>query len=264
MSDFLAMRRRKGQRPGGLPEVAVGEDNGLRSMYLGSDTLQSQMRISDPAELVLAYTRAMAGCLLLQASPRRILHVGLGGGSLPRFFHARLPESMNVAVELNPQVVALCQSMFCLPADERMQVVTGDGVDYMGQQTAAFDTVLIDAFDGYNIITAMVAEPFLHDCRMALREGGVLAVNLWSRHPRYHQHLDAMRHAFDGRVLVLPAETHGNVAAFALRDAPGHALRFDQLEARASALQDEHGLDFPAMVAALKKANQHTASRLLP
>ncbi|MCG9101379.1 fused MFS/spermidine synthase [Laribacter hongkongensis] len=205
--------------------------------------------------------RAVCSC---QASPRRILHVGLGGGSLPRFFHARLPESMNVAVELNPQVVALCQSMFCLPADERMQVVTGDGVDYMGQQTAAFDTILIDAFDGYNIITAMVAEPFLHDCRMALGEGGVLAVNLWSRHPRYHQHLDAMRHAFDGRVLVLPAETHGNVAAFALRDAPGHALRFDQLEARARTLQDEHGLDFPAMVAALKKANQHTASRLLP
>ena len=135
----------------------------------------------------------------------------------------------------------------------------------MTQNITNFDyTILIDAFDGYNIITAMVAEPFLHDCRMALGEGGVLAVNLWSRHPRYHQHLDAMRHAFDGRVLVLPAETHGNVAAFALRDAPGHALRFDQLEARARALQDEHGLDFPAMVAALKKANQHTASRLLP
>ena len=113
-------------------------------------------------------------------------------------------------------------------------------------------------------MTAMTNEVLLSAQNLSVRFGGVLAVNLWSRHPRYHQHLDAMRHAFDGRVLVLPAETHGNVAAFALRDAPGHALRFDQLEARARALQDEHGLDFPAMVAALKKANQHTASRLLP
>ena len=106
MSDFLAMRRRKGQRPGGLPEVAVSEDNGLRSMYLGSDTLQSQMRISDPAELVLAYTRAMAGCLLLQASPRRILHVGLGGGSLPRFFHARLPDGRTRGLHHSYDVLA--------------------------------------------------------------------------------------------------------------------------------------------------------------
>lgn len=264
VSDFLALRRRKA-RPAqaDLAEVMVSEADGIRAMYLGSDTMQSAMRVKDPCDLVLAYTRATMAFLLFQPDPRRILHVGLGGGSLPRFCHARLPRAENVAVEINPQVVALCRSQFALPDDERMQVVVDDGIDYVSRQTQAFDVIVIDAFDGRNIITAMVAEPFLHDCRMALREGGVLAVNLWSRHPRFHEHVEAMRLAFDGKVLTLPAETHGNIVAFALGGLSGNALRFDALVERAQAAGDAVGLDLAAMVPAMKKYNPHSAARLM-
>ena len=56
----------------------------------------------------------------------------------------------------------------------------------------------------------------------------------------------------------------GLAAALALAGPAGHRLRLDALEARARQLTADVELDFMAMVAALKRDNPHTASRLLP
>ena len=263
MAKFLQRRRGRDSGPA-LPDVRVAEERGIRSLYLGSDTIQSSMRLSDPIELVLTYTHAMMGFLLCAPTPSRLLHIGLGGGSLPRFCHARLPQASNVVVELNPEVIAVARSLFALPEDERLQVIQGDGVQFVGERTAEFDAVLVDAFDGHDLIAEMVAEPFLHDCRQTLTENGVLVMNLWGNHPHYRRHVDCLRQAFDGRVLTLPAASHGNVAALALAGPAGHRLRLDALEARARQLTADVELDFMAMVAVLKRDNPHTASRLLP
>ena len=145
MAKFLQRRRSRDSGPA-LPDVRVAEERGIRSLYLGSDTIQSSMRLSDPTELVLTYTHAMMGFLLcLPSAPAAILHIGLGGGSLPRFCHARLPDTRNIAVELNPEVIAVARSLFALPEDERLRVIQGDGVQFVGERTAEFDAVLVDA-----------------------------------------------------------------------------------------------------------------------
>ena len=261
MASFLPQRlfRRKNSEPA----VTVSEENGIRSLYLGTDTIQSSMRLSAPAELVLTYTHAMMASLLF-TQPRRILHIGLGGGSLPRFCHAYLPEAVNDVVELHPSVVAVARSMIALPDDERMVVHIGDGVDFVSRAEPVYDLIFLDAFDGVDLIPAMVTEPFFHECRMALAAHGVLAVNLWRGHKHYARHVSALRAAFDGNVLTVPAETHGNAAALGLTtSATPHSLRWDALDTRATALQPL-GLDFAAMIAALKRDNPHTASRLMP
>lgn len=177
MAKFLQRRRSRDSGPA-LPDVRVAEERGIRSLYLGSDTIQSSMRLSDPTELVLTYTHAMMGFLLcLPSAPAAILHIGLGGGSLPRFCHARLPDTRNIAVELNPEVIAVARSLFALPEDERLRVIQGDGVQFVGERTTEFDAVLVDAFDGHDLIAEMVAEPFLHDSRQTLTENGVLVMN---------------------------------------------------------------------------------------
>jgi len=37
--------------------VEVSEKDGIRSLHLGSETVQSSMKLADPTELVLSYTR---------------------------------------------------------------------------------------------------------------------------------------------------------------------------------------------------------------
>ena len=96
--------------------VDVSECDGIRSLHLGSKTVQSSMRVSAPDELELAYTRSMMSFLLFNPEPVRFLMVGLGGGSLAKFVYHRMPAARTTAVELNPQVVAAARAYFQIAA----------------------------------------------------------------------------------------------------------------------------------------------------
>ena len=62
-----------------LPEVGISEEGNIRSLHLGSDTIQSSMNLDHPAELVLSYSRAMMGWLLFaEEKPKHITQIGLG------------------------------------------------------------------------------------------------------------------------------------------------------------------------------------------
>ena len=51
-----------------LPEVGISEHGNIRSLHLGSETVQSSMNVDYPAELVLSYSRAMMAWLLFAES----------------------------------------------------------------------------------------------------------------------------------------------------------------------------------------------------
>ena len=88
-------------------EVEVSESNGVRYLHLGSDTVQSAMRIARPNELVLAYTKTMMAFLLFQRENSRMLIIGLGGGSLVKFIYHNLPESKITVIEKNQKIIGL-------------------------------------------------------------------------------------------------------------------------------------------------------------
>ena len=99
--------------------VDVSEKDGVRCLHLGSSTVQSAMRISDPFELVLSYTRAMMGFLLFAPEPSRVAMIGLGGGSLPKFIRHHMPTTRITVVENNPRVIAAARSYFEVPDDDQ-------------------------------------------------------------------------------------------------------------------------------------------------
>jgi spermidine synthase len=69
----------------------------------------------------------MMAFLLFNPRPRRILILGLGGGSLAKFCYRHLPSATITAVEIDPHVMALREE-FRVPADdERFRVLQGDG-----------------------------------------------------------------------------------------------------------------------------------------
>ena len=114
--------------------VEVSESRGVRTLHLGGEAIQSAMRLSAPDRLELAYTRAMMAFLLFAPEPREILMVGLGGGSIARFIHERLPSTRITVLELSPKVVAAARTFFGLPADDRrLKVIVGDGAEHVAR-----------------------------------------------------------------------------------------------------------------------------------
>src|SRR3954468_242592 len=90
-------------------------DNGRRRfLHFDFGAIQSAMELSNPLRLALAYTRKMMAFLLFNASPRRILLLGLGGGSLAKFCYFNLPDASLTAVEVSEDVIAL-RDQFGIP-----------------------------------------------------------------------------------------------------------------------------------------------------
>ncbi|OAM18341.1 spermidine synthase [Eikenella corrodens] len=230
-----------------LPEVGISEHGNIRSLHLGSETVQSSMNVDYPAELVLSYSRAMMAWLLFAENVRHITQIGLGGGSFVRWIDAHLPEVAQTAVEINPQVISVARGLFELPFEgEKFEIIEADGAEYIKTLRGGTDVLLVDGFDGVQIIDALVAEPFFADCRTALSDNGIFVTNWWSGDKRYPLFLRRLAQVFDQRVLCVPAETHGNVAVLAFQNQVPQPLA--ALQKKAAKLGEQYGLDFKTML----------------
>src|SRR4051812_39122695 len=125
--------------------VAVSDARGVRTLHVGGEAIQSSMRIDDPFALALDYTRCMMAFLLFHPLPRQALMLGLGGGSLPKFFYKHLKKTNIRIVELDPRIVAVSRAQFGLPPDDaRLSVEVGDGAEALAPECC--DVLVVDAY----------------------------------------------------------------------------------------------------------------------
>ncbi|HVY06177.1 MAG TPA: polyamine aminopropyltransferase [Burkholderiales bacterium] len=242
--------------------VEVSEQDGIRSMHLGSDTVQSSMKLDDPYELVLSYTRAMMAFLLFRPEPGRVLMIGLGGGSLAKFVYRHLPEARTTVIESEAAVVAVARQYFHVPQDEdRFIVETADGAAWVAAHPDCCDVLMVDGYDGIEQVAGLCSADFYANAHAALSGDGLLVVNLWSSDGRYDAYLQRIESVF-GAVVCVPAARRGNVAVIAFRQSPGQP-RWDDLRATARALQSRYGLEFLKFVEGLREMNPRSAARLL-
>ena len=243
------------------PEIV--EANGVRSLHLGGGAIQSALRLAAPEQLELQYTRAMMAALLFNAAPRRVLMIGLGGGSMARFVLAGLPETHFTAVEINPSVVAAARALFGLPHDdERLEVRVCDGLVHLEAHPRTADLLLMDAFENRTAPTHLRNERAYTAAYAALRNHGILAQNFMAEDPSLESCLARMSAAFAGRVLLLPTTDGNNVIGFALRT-PAHHWPIEHLKTRAGDLAVRYLLDFPSLLTDLLTHNRCANGDLL-
>jgi len=245
MSALKRLLRGPGRfRSGRASSVEVSEARGVRHLHLGGEAIQSAMRLSDPSALELAYTRAMMGGLLFHPEPKDMLMIGLGGGSIARFVHERMKTTHMTVVEINAQVVAAARAMFGLPDDdERLNVEVADGGEYVPGRRRCFDLLLLDAFEDGVSVKALATEAFYRACADALRPGGVFVVNFIEDEPKFATYLQRIEAAFDGRVVMLPAEDRVNNIILAINGGPRRAS-IEVLKRRARTLKQRLGLPY--------------------
>jgi spermidine synthase len=234
--------------------VDVSEKDGVRCLHLGSSTVQSAMRISDPFELVLSYTRAMMGFLLFVPEPSRVAMIGLGGGSLPKFIRHHMPATRIKVIESNPRVISVARSYFEVPEDDQyFSVVLGQGEQWVANDGRDEDVLMVDGYDGQRQVGALSTEDFYTQARQALAHDGVLVVNLWSSDRKFDVYLQRIERCFDV-VVTLPAERRGNLAVLAF-SSPPRELRWSKLKCRARELESRYGLSFVSMLDAIRESN---------
>ena len=224
--------------------IDVSESGGVRSLHFASFAIQSSMRIKKPFDLELTYTRAMMMFLLFHQRPRKILLIGLGGASIPKFIHRFLPEMKSIVLEIHHKVINVAQQMFHLPPnDKTLKVIHGDGISFMKKHTQSTDILMIDAFDAEGVPRNFRSLAFFDICKSTLRKDGIFVMNIWASDPHYDLYIDRISRIFEGLILVIPTGKPGNQIVLGFNDKPKE-LDIKTLRLKAKALEKKYALEF--------------------
>ena len=230
----------------------------MRTLHVGGEAIQSAMRLDDPYALALDYTRCMMAFLLFHPQPCEALMIGLGGGSLPKFFHRHFRKAKIRAVELDARVVAIARERFALPPEVEVEIA--DGAEALAPQCC--DVLVIDAYQDELHVPKLASAEFYDAAWLALREPGVVVVNFMNDDRKLDTYLRRLEGAFGGAVLAMPALYDPNVLAFAFKGIEP-SLAWSTLRSRAERLQAKYGLPFGRYVSKLRHMNRCTPEALV-
>ena len=237
-----------------LAPITISELDGVRFLHSGTEWVQGAMRICNPEWIELEYAQQMMAWMLFTDRPRHIVQLGLGTGALTKFCYRQFPQAQVTAVELNPSVIMICQSMFMLPPDdERLTVIEADAMDFIADpaRTGTIEALQVDLYDGAVRGPVLDTPEFYQACANSLATGGVMTVNLFGEHLSYVRNFEAMRTAFD-QVVCLQALHEGNVVVIAFKDLT--VFDFIELHQRARQIMDTTRLPTKSWVNGIKAA----------
>ncbi|MDB5917802.1 MAG: spermidine synthase [Massilia sp.] len=237
----------------GHPPATVTEFRGVRFLHLGTSWVQGAMRIDKPDAIELEYVRMMMMWLLFCEQPRHVVQLGLGSGALTKFCYRRLAGARVTAVELNPNVIAICRALFELPPDdERLAVRQMNALDFVldSANHNAVDVLQVDLYDEEARGPVLDTPEFYQACFDCLTSDGIMTTNVFGDIASYDKNLRAMEQVFDA-VVWLPEVHDANIVVIAFKRAP--QIDFSVLFERAGAIK--RGMNLPARdwVAGLKE-----------
>ncbi|GAA2554639.1 spermidine synthase [Pseudonocardia hydrocarbonoxydans] len=165
----------------GSAELVGDPDRPQGWTLLVDGTAQSHVDLDDPTHLEFEYVRRLAHLVDLLAAPTaplRVLHLGGGAWTLPRYVAATRPGSAQRVVEIDGALVDLVAGR--LPADGLgIEVTVADARAGLAEAPAASaDLVVLDVFAGARIPAHLTSTDFLAAVDRVLAPGGVHVANL--------------------------------------------------------------------------------------
>ena len=201
--------------------IVTESESGLRTLRFGNsltEARQSVVKLGHPRHLELPYIRVLPNCLAFLRNLSRILIVGLGGGTLPGFFHSEFPGLAIDIVEIDPAVLEVAKTYFGFSEDALMRVHVEDARDFIQRFSNRYDLIVLDGFGTETIPPHLLTLEFLQEVRNALAPEGIAVANAWGRSVNrlYDHMLLTYREAFDD-VYILDVPEPGTKIFVALQ-----------------------------------------------
>lgn len=170
--------------------IIVSEKSGTRCIRFSrqSNTQQSCFSLKNPDTLLFECNKMMLGALYLHPNPRRVLLIGLGGGTLASAVSRVLPDSEIDIVEIDPSMLRVAKDYFNFSPGPKVGVTVKDGRVFVKRAVdrgEKYDLIMLDAFGEAYIPTHLMTLQFLLQVKQILAPGGVLAANTYCVGGRY-------------------------------------------------------------------------------
>jgi spermidine synthase len=193
----------------------------------------------DPDDLPLRYAQVMTIAAIYPETARKILMLGLGGGSISTYLGRFMPEAEITTVEIDPGVITAAKTYFGLRETERMRYRAGDGRVFLSRNDELYDLILLDAYRGGYVPFHLLTREFYTLVKQRLTPGGAAAFNVHDGSKLYASTVKTLGEVF--AALDLYPSGVGEVIAVA----SASPLDPRTLERRAATLQERHGFRFP-------------------
>ena len=154
-------------------EVVVIEKDDKRAVVTD---LVSQAKVSrSTGESAFDFSYVLINLSLgVVKEPKKALHIGLGAGVVPKFFHTL--GIQNTVIEINPAILLAAQKYFDFSAKDNKTIIQ-DGRFFLKTNNEKFDIVVLDAFNTDSVPLLLLSKEALIEIKRSLNPGGVLVVN---------------------------------------------------------------------------------------
>lgn len=180
----------------------------LRSLHFGNKTQQAAMFLYNPVLLMHKYTQAMLTSLCWN-EPEKVLALGVGGGSIPKYLLHFFPRLEIEAVELRPEVSRVAREYFNLYENKRLQIHHCSAEDFLKESTleSYYDLIIVDLFltTREKDISVDISEHF-DKLDKLLSAAGTLVLNIIGNNVSQFSGLGEMRKVFNGHLYSMAVD----------------------------------------------------------
>ncbi|HKY06887.1 MAG TPA: fused MFS/spermidine synthase [Candidatus Binatia bacterium] len=159
--------------------IRIEEDDEARYMYFDR-TLQSAMNLKDPTALRLVYSKYTSIGLTFRPDAKKMLIIGLGGGSIPKKIQKEFPQMEIDAVEIDPEVIKMAKDFFQVKENHLLRLHAQDGRLFMARTKQQYDIILLDAYFTDAMPFHLTTRQFFELAQRRLTPNGIIVANLIS------------------------------------------------------------------------------------
>jgi spermidine synthase len=206
----------------------------------GWEYVQSATDLRDPDVLPVAYTRNLPVGLAYPETPRKILMIGLGGGSVSTYLGRAMPELTIDAIDIDPGIIEVAKKYFGIRETPRIHYIVAAGRAFLEKSSETYDLIVHDAYDGGGVPSRLLTREFYELMRQRLSPGGVIAYNVHDATQLYLPTLKTLSSVFSS-VHLYPSGVGEVIVVATANEAPDDGV----LKARAAALQERHKFRYP-------------------
>jgi predicted membrane-bound spermidine synthase len=206
----------------------------------GWDYTESVTNLVDPDDLPLRYAQVMTIAAVYPPEPKKILMIGLGGGSISTYLGRFMPQTAIDTIEIDRRVIETAKKYFGLRESARMRYLDGDGRVFLNRSKDVYDLIIVDAYHGGYVPFHLLTKEFYTLVKAQLAPGGAAAFNVHDGTKLYASTVKTLGEVFP-TVDLYPSGS-GEVAVVVSPDA---GFDKEALDGRATALQERYSFRFP-------------------
>lgn len=149
----------------------------IRGIMSGPLGVQSGVYTKSPDELAFWYTQQLAHVIAQAPQKQRILILGGGTYTLPRYLAEKYPTSHIDVVEIDPELTEIARKQFFYNDPANVSLHYDDARVFVNHATQKYDVILMDAYSDISMPFSLLTREYGHQIQRILTPQGIVGVN---------------------------------------------------------------------------------------